>query len=127
MTDFSVFVFVICYIKFGLAGSTLFDNIQKGWVDPLREPMMQPYRPPPQVHPMMYGPRMVMRPPPPFVGMPPGLNRPPMVPGMMMMPGTGNPHIMLRPRVPYMAGPMMPHGMPMRSPMMAMPITPIGQ
>ncbi|CAF3447940.1 unnamed protein product [Rotaria sp. Silwood1] len=122
-----VFVFLVLFIKHGIGGITLFENIQKGWAPPIYKPIVPPNdtmpmlqnpmtRPgmmmPPSHHgpmpmPPQAGPRMMMRPPPPgsmplYQAPPPG-SMPPYqapIPGAMM-PRPGAP-MMPRPGAPMM-------------------------
>ncbi|CAF2871438.1 unnamed protein product [Rotaria sp. Silwood2] len=114
------FVFLVLFIKHGIGGSTLFENIQRGWAPPIyksieppnstmpmpQNPMARPGMmmppPPPGSMPMpqnsMARPGMMMRPPPPPGSMPP-YQAP--IPGAMM-PRPGMPMMMSGARYPPM-------------------------
>ncbi|CAF4124225.1 unnamed protein product [Rotaria sp. Silwood2] len=114
------FVFLVLFIKHGIGGSTLFENIQRGWAPPIYKPIEPPNSTMPMPQNPMARPGMMMPPPPPgSMPMPqnsmarPGMMmRPPPPPGSMppyqapipgaMMPRPGMPMMMSGARYPPM-------------------------
>jgi hypothetical protein len=92
--SYIAFVFIILFIKYGIGGTALFDDIQKGWVPNDFSPIVPPNGTVPVQQNPTTGPGVMNKPPPP--------------PDQMMMPrysaGPGG----MMPRYPGEPGGMMP-------------------
>ena len=85
-----VMIMIALFVKYAIGGSALFDDIQRGWAEPLYKPMMEPYEPPMEMYPMMPMRTPTAMPPP--MGMPP-----PMPMHRMMAPGPMHMPMQVRP------------------------------
>ncbi|CAF3858943.1 unnamed protein product [Rotaria sp. Silwood2] len=150
----SGFVFLVLFIKHGIGGATLFENIQRGWAPPIYKPIEPPNStmpmpqnpmarpgmmmppPPPGSMPMpqnpMARPGMMMRPPPPgSTPMPqnpmarPGMMMPPPPPGSMPMPQNSMARPGMMMRPPPPPGSMPPYQAPIPGAMMPRPGMPM--
>ncbi|CAF0758372.1 unnamed protein product [Rotaria sordida] len=110
----SVFIFLVLFIKYGIGGTTLFENIQRGWAPPIFDPVVPPNSTTPMPQNPMARSEMMMPPPPPgYIPMPPQS-----VPGArMMMPPSQQPMPGARMMMPPPQQPMPGARMMMRPPL----------